>query len=245
MTRTMGLHLTGISSGYSTVRIVNEVSLVADLGKITAIIGPNGCGKSTLLRTVAGLLPLMAGRIELGGVDLSSWSITRRTQHGMSFVPQERTLFPGMTVQENLALGYWSKRKNRQLQAALATAYEALPDVHAWSKKKAGVLSGGQQRQVELARALMNEPTFMLLDEPTTGAAPEQVEGILLHLRRIADEMSVGVLLVEQNLPDALAVSDDVFSLVNGRNDQDGPAAMFQADLPAVVKRWMSGSGAP
>ncbi len=237
------LHLENVASGYGQVRIVNEITLTALAGMLTVIIGPNGSGKSTLLRTAAGLLPVDGGSITLGEHDLTRMTVAERTARGLSFVPQERSLFPTMSVHENMILGSWCSRRQGRAAEAIERAYAALPSVREWKSMHANILSGGQQRQVEVARALANEPTMLLLDEPTAGVAPTQVGEMLGYLRRLVDDWGVGVLLVEQNVPEALEVADHVYCLVNGRNDMDGPAAGFRGDLNAIVNRWMRSEG--
>ena len=237
------LHVERVVSGYGQTRIVNEISLSAEQGRLTVIIGPNGSGKSTLLRTAAGLLPVLEGAIVLGGHDLTAMSVAERTALGLSFVPQERSLFPTMTVHDNMVLGSWCSRRRGRAVEAVERAYEALPSVREWKGLHASVLSGGQQRQVEVARALANEPTMLLLDEPTAGVAPAQVGEMLRYLRRLVDDWGVGVLLVEQNVHEALEIADHVYCLVNGRNDMDGPASEFRGDLNAIVSRWMGTAG--
>lgn len=245
MSRVTGVELRveNLVSGYGSVRIVNGVSLSALPGRLTVIIGPNGCGKSTLLRSIAGLLPVMSGSVKLGEDDVTRWPMPRRTQSGMSFVPQERSLFPAMSVRENMILGSWCSRKSSSASENIAHALEAFPALKEWEGKHAASLSGGQQRQVEVARALVNNPSMLLLDEPTAGVAPAQVGDMLGHLRRLVDDWGVGVLLVEQNVPEALEVADYVYSLVNGRNDLEGPVEDFRRDLTEIVRRWMRSEG--
>jgi branched-chain amino acid transport system ATP-binding protein len=236
------LVLRDVIGGYGKAQILNGVTLAAQGGRLTTVIGPNGSGKSTAMRCAAGLLTITSGSVLLNDEDLTTAGIAERVSRGISFVPQERSLFPTMSVKDNITLGSWTRRRSKAARQAIDAAYESFPQVRQWANQTAGALSGGQQRVVELARALVSEPKILVLDEPTAGVAPAQVAEIMSHLRILVDERRVGILLVEQNVPEAIAVSDYVYGLVNGTNDIEGPAAELGADLEGLVRRWLVGS---
>jgi branched-chain amino acid transport system ATP-binding protein len=242
MSTTLDVH--GLVAGYGGLPIVNGVSLTAESGRVTVVIGPNGCGKSTTMRALGGLLPISGGHVRLVAneipTELGTMSASERLELGLSYVPQERTGFLDMTVHENLALGGWLWRRNRaELAPRLARVYEALPNLKKWRNRRMGLLSGGQQKLVELGRALVSTPRVILLDEPTAGVAPGAATELLELLREIAERDQVAVLMVEQNLEPALEAADHAYSLVAGRNSTEGPAGDVLDRLPEIVESWL------
>ena len=242
MSTTLDVH--GLVAGYGGLPIVNGVSLTAESGRVTVVIGPNGCGKSTTMRALGGLLPISGGHVRLVAneipTELGTMSASERLELGLSYVPQERTGFLDMTVHENLALGGWLWRRNRaELAPRLARVYEALPNLKKWRNRRMGLLSGGQQKLVELGRALVSTPQVILLDEPTAGVAPGAATELLELLREIAERDQVAVLMVEQNLGPALEAADHAYSLVAGRNSTEGPAGEVLDRLPEIVESWL------
>jgi len=238
------LQVRDLITGYGGLPIVNGVSLTAKPGQVTVVIGPNGCGKSTTMRAVSGLLPVTAGEVRLArngtGAGLETLSPSERLALGLSFVPQERTGFPDMTVHENLALGGWLwRRKRAELEPRLTRVYDALPKLREWRDRRMGLLSGGQQKLVELGRALVSTPSVILLDEPTAGVAPAAAEELLGLLREIAERDHVAVLMVEQNLEPALRAADHAYCLVAGRNSTEGEAADVLGRLEEIVESWL------
>lgn len=243
---TMGttLDVSGLVAGYGGLPIVNGVSLTAEAGRVTVVIGPNGCGKSTTMRALGGLLPTIGGHVRLLAnqtpTELGTMSPADRLALGLSYVPQERTGFLDMSVHENLKLGGWLWRRNRaELAPRLARVYEALPNLGKWRDRRMGLLSGGQQKLVELGRALVSTPRVIMLDEPTAGVAPGAATELLQLLRGIAERDQVAVLMVEQNLEPALEVADHAYSLVAGRNSTEGPAGDVLDRLPEIVESWL------
>ena len=238
------LQVRELVAGYGGLPIVNGVSLAAEPSRLTVVIGPNGCGKSTTMRALAGLLSADEGAVRLISGDsvteLEKLSPSQRLNHGLAFVPQERTGFPEMSVHENLALGGWLWRRDRsQLGSRMDSVYEHLPKLTEWRNKRMGLLSGGQQKLVELGRALVSRPSVIILDEPTAGLAPPAAEELLELLRQLAQGQGVTVLMVEQNLEPALRTADHAYCVVSGRNSTDGPAQEILGRLPEIVESWL------
>lgn len=240
-----GLRVDGLRVAYQRdAEIVRGVSLTVDPGTIAGVIGPNGAGKSTLLRGIAGLATVTGGRVTLDGTDLTSRPPRRLLESGLAFVPQEHTTFPEMTVEENLRLGGWIRRRQRPwLNGRIERVCEIFPALGSRLDQPAGSLSGGQQKMVEVGRCLISEPRVLLLDEPTAGLSPGMARQVYEQIRRLRDETRVSVLLVDQNVREALQLADHVYALAMGRNDTDGGAADVAGRLDDVVRGWMRRSG--
>ena len=216
-----------LHAGYGDVKILHGASITVEDGEIVTIIGPNGAGKSTLMKAVFGLVRPTAGRIPFLGEDVTGARPDALVRRGMAYVPQNQNVFPRLTVRENLELGAFIARGG--LDEALARVYELFPPLREKQKKKAGVLSGGEQQMVAIGRALMLSPKLLLLDEPTAGLAPLFARLILEKAREI-NAAGVGILLVEQNARAALAISHRAYVLTMGRNRAQGPARELLAD---------------
>lgn len=226
------LRIEGVTGGYGKIPIVRDVSLRAEPGKVVSIIGPNGAGKSTLLKVVSGVLHATAGKVIVDGHDLTNLPANRVARMGLAYVPQERNVFPTLTVHENLEMGGFILRGD--LSTRIRHLFELFPDLGAAERKKAGNLSGGQRNMLAMARALMLDPKVLLLDEPTAGLSPIYTDVVWQKVRAIA-ETGTAVVVVEQNVDRAIANSDWVYVLVAGQNRVEGTAAHLRAlDLPAI-----------
>jgi branched-chain amino acid transport system ATP-binding protein len=235
------LSLTGVVAGYGAGDILKGVDLTVEKGTITCLIGPNGAGKSTVLKTVSGLLHPREGTVVFDGDEIGRLSPKARVLRGIVHVPQERSLFPGMTVTDNLLLGGYLIRDAKVVRARLEQAWEAFPICRSRAAERAGSLSGGEQKQVELARTLILDPTLILLDEPSIGLDPRS-RGIVFESIRTLSASGRTVLLVEQNARSGLAASDFGAVLESGRVRLEATGANLLED-PEVARLYL-GAGA-
>lgn len=192
------LRITHINSFYGTSHIIHGLSLEIRDGELVSILGRNGAGKTTLLRSITGVNPPKSGTIELDGRDITQLKSHKRTHLGISYVPQGRQIIPDITVEENIRLAFLGK--GIKPNGMLDLAYDYFPALKDIARRKGGVLSGGQQQQLAIARALVQQPKLLLLDEPTEGLQPSVVEEIQNIVKRILDDRKCSVLLVEQRL---------------------------------------------
>ena len=210
-----------IVAGYGEVDILHGVSIIVKRGEMVAIIGPNGAGKSTLLKAVFGLLPLRGGTLLMDGVDVSGKQPDQLVRKGLGYVPQVENVFPSLTIQENLEMGAFVRRDG--MKQRLEAMYELFPDLPGRRGENAGKLSGGQRQMLALARALMLDPTVLLLDEPSAGLSPKMVHVIFERISAI-NKSGTAILLVEQNAREALSVCNRAYVLAMGTNRLEGEA---------------------
>lgn len=209
------LGVEGVSIGYGGSPVVRNVSLEVQAGEIVGLIGPNGAGKSTTLHALMGLVPLRDGEVKLDGRSLRGRSPEAIARSGMALVPEGRRLFGELTVEENLQLGLAARRKNGVAGDPLGDAYALFPILDEFRARPAGVLSGGQQQQLAIARALVAGPRVLLLDEPSLGLAPTVVDLVFSTLGTIRDR-GLAILLVEQRAQRTVALADRTHVLANG-----------------------------
>jgi branched-chain amino acid transport system ATP-binding protein len=209
------LELRELDVAYGGVAAVRGLSLSVAPGEIVGLIGPNGAGKSTTLHAVMGLVPARGGEIRLGDRSLRGRSPESIARSGVSLVPEGRRLFAELTVEENLRLGLAARAQSEGVAEDLAEVYELFPVCEEFRHRHAGALSGGQQQQLAIARALMAKPTILLLDEPSLGLSPTVVDVVFSTLRVIA-ERGIGVLLVEQRAQRTVALAARTHVLANG-----------------------------
>ncbi len=209
------LQVESVSIGYGGSPVVRDLSLELGAGEILGLIGPNGAGKSTTLHALMGLVPLRTGDVKLDGQSLRGRSPEAIARSGMALVPEGRRLFGELTVEENLQLGLAARRRNGVVGDPLGDAYGLFPILDEFRARPAGVLSGGQQQQLAIARALVAGPRVLLLDEPSLGLAPTVVDLVFSTLGTIRDR-GLAILLVEQRAQRTVALADRTHVLANG-----------------------------
>ena len=209
-----------MTAGYgSGPDIINSCSINVNKGEIVAILGPNGAGKSTAMKAMLGLLKLKSGSVIIDGKDISSLSPQDRVKSGISFVPQTKNVFPGLTVKENLEIGAFLR--NEDLNKIIDEIFSLFPILKEKSSQMVGELSGGQRQQVALGRALMIRPSVLMLDEPTAGVSPIVMDELFDHITKVK-ATNVAIIMVEQNAKQALSISDRGYVLVTGKNKFEG-----------------------
>jgi branched-chain amino acid transport system ATP-binding protein len=209
------LELDSLDVRHGAVHAVRGVSLTVDRGEIVGLIGPNGAGKSSTLHAIMGAVPVAGGDVRLHGGSVVGRRPEDIARAGVALVPEGRRIFAELSVEENLRLGL-AGRRNGDAQVALERTYELFPAVHAYRKRNAGALSGGQQQQLAIGRALVADPDVLLLDEPSLGLAPRVVDAVFDALQQIR-ERGIAVLLVEQRAQRTVAFADRSHVLANGR----------------------------
>ncbi len=213
---------------YKDLYILQGINVVARRAKITTVLGANGVGKSTLLKAVYGFLPPASGEVVLDGKSMIGIPTHERIRMGLSYVTQQPSVFPWMSVEENVELGAWTFRGDRaRIRRKIEENYVRFPVLKERRKSNAGTLSGGQQRMVELARTLMTEPRLILVDEPTAGLARTLTDEVYRMLADLRDKEGITIVLVDQEIRQALKIADYVYVLELGRNKFEGPAAEF------------------
>jgi branched-chain amino acid transport system ATP-binding protein len=222
------LSIDNLRSAYGRIEALHGVSLEVRSGEIVSLIGANGAGKTTLLCAISGVQPITAGSIRLQGRAIDRMPSHRRVALGITQVPEGRQLFAPLSVEDNLALGAWSRRAGNSIPE-LARIYELFPMLAARRTSPAGALSGGQQQMLAIGRALMARPRLLLLDEPSMGLAPILVDQTFEIIRKLKVE-GLTILLVEQNAFAALAIADRAYVLESGRVTASGSAAQIKVD---------------
>ena len=229
-----------IVAGYvDEIDILQDVSVDAEKDRITSVIGPNGSGKSTLVRVICGFLHPKAGTVTWDGTDLTGRSSHDMAGLGICYLPQERTVFPYLTVEQNIRLGAWTFRSDKaRIGRELERVYGLFPLMRERRRSKAGDLSGGMQKILEIARGMMIRPEILICDEPTVGLAPIIAKEVYDTIERLkADGLTI--LLVDQNVREAIRVGDHVYVLEVGQNKVSGTKSEFETNLHDMIKDWL------
>jgi branched-chain amino acid transport system ATP-binding protein len=224
MTDTAALEVKNVTAGYGETMVLDELSLSLAPGESISVIGRNGVGKSTLLATIMGHTTLHDGSIQLEGCDISATPSFQRVTMGIGYVPQEREIFPSLTVEENLNIGA------RPGEWTADTLFELFPNLIERRSNMGNQLSGGEQQMLAIARALMTNPRFLLMDEPSEGLAPVIVEELMRVMARLRDSGGMSMILVEQNTRVALDFSDRTVVMDRGHVTYDGDSEILRND---------------
>jgi branched-chain amino acid transport system ATP-binding protein len=233
------LELQDVVGGYGSITILNGVSFAIPRASITTVIGPNGAGKSTVFKAIFGLLKIASGRVLLDGKDVTGQRPRQMLAHGVSYVPQGRNIVPQLSVYHNLELGGITAPDQARVRERIEQVMGQFPMLREFRDRKAVELSGGQQKQLEVARALLLDPRLILIDEPSIGLSPVLVKEVFRTLQRLRDQ-GVTILMVEQNARSALAMSDFGIVLELGRTRMHDRAATLLAD-PRVGQLFLGG----
>ena len=226
-----------MTGGYGGADIISSCSINVNRGEIVTILGPNGAGKSTAMKAMLGLLNLKSGSVTLDGKDISKISPQDRVKQGISFVPQTRNVFAELTVRENLEIGGFLREEG--LDKMIENIYNLFPILSEKKSQIVGQLSGGQRQQVALGRALMSEPSVLMLDEPTAGVSPIVMDELFEHIIKVK-KTNVAIIMVEQNAKQALSISDRGYVLVTGQNKFEGSGKELLND-PEVRRSFLGG----
>ena len=226
------LECRGLAAGYGALAVVRDLDLRVEPGEVVALIGPNGAGKTTTLLTLSGELPAIAGEVVFRGA-LTKAPLFRRARRGMGFVTEERSVFMSLTAEENLRIAGVSR----------ADAVALFPELEPLMGRTAGLLSGGEQQMLTLARAVGRDPKLLLVDELSLGLAPVVVKRLLQMVRRVASEKTTGILLVEQHVRQALHIADRVYVMQRGRIVMSGTALEVHGRIDEIEATYLSARG--
>lgn len=226
-----------LSGGYGEVKVIENCNFNVNRGEIVSILGPNGAGKSSAMKAMLGMLKLESGTVVLDEKDISNLNTQDRIKLGISFVPQVNNIFTELTVNENLEMGAFTSSDD--IKDKIEEMYDLFPAIKEKKYQFAGELSGGQRQQVAIARALMSNPSILMLDEPTAGVSPVVMQEIFEHIIQIK-EKNIAILMVEQNANQALKISDRGYILVTGQNAYHGTGQELLND-PEIRKTFLGG----
>lgn len=236
MTETV-LAARNVVAGYLPgVDILHDCNFDLNRGELVGIIGPNGAGKSTLLKAMFGLVPVRSGGVSLHGTDITNWPAHELVRNGVGFVPQTENVFPSLTVNENLGMGGYQLAKS-EIASRIDGITELFPRLGERAKQRAGLLSGGERQMLAMGRALMMQPTVLLLDEPSAGLSPAYQGEVFENVKAI-NATGVSIVIVEQNAHRCLNISDRAYVLDQGENAYEGPGKALLSD-PKVIELYL------
>jgi len=234
------LELQDIYAGYQKLDILQGINLHVNKGEIVCVIGPNGAGKSTVFKAVYGLIPIRKGKAFFDGQDVTDFRPQQMLQAGISIVPQLRSVFPQMTVRENLEMGMYLEKDKSRVQRRINAIFDLFPRLAERSKQLAVTMSGGEQRMLEIGRALMFNPKLVLMDEPSAGLAPLITKMIFENILHLNKEIGLTVLMIEQNARRGLEISHRGYVLQLGKNAYQGISQSLLED-PIVRRSFLGG----
>ena len=234
------LEVRGLEGGYGAVQILYGIDMHVDEGEFVTIIGPNGCGKSTLIKTIFGIASYYSGDVEYRGQDVSGWRTDQLVNHWIAYVPQVDNVFPSLSVKENLQMG-GNALSNRVLNERIERAIDMFPDLRSREYDLAASLSGGERQMLAISRALISDPKFLLLDEPTAALSPLYQQQIIERIDSLR-EQGITILIVEQNARLSLARSDRGYIMANGKVVHSGDAQHILTD-PEIGEYFLGSTG--
>ena len=225
----MTVEIQEIDSFYGDLQVLRKVSLRVDEGEVVALLGPNGHGKSTLLKAIAGLHPPTSGSVRYRGEDISRASNEKIVQMGLAYIPEERHLFPYMTVLENLRLGAYNGKARRRINDNLGFVFALFPRLEERKDQMSSTLSGGESRMVAIGRGLMSDADFLMVDEPSIGLSPALKKAVFGSIRTINQERGISILIVEQEIEYALRLASRIYMMKKGQ-------ILFERDAADIEK---------
>jgi branched-chain amino acid transport system ATP-binding protein len=231
------LSLQSVSAGYGSFRALFDVSIDVEVGEAVGVIGPNGAGKTTLMRVISALIPITSGKMEFEGQSLAGLPAYRVVEHGIAHVPENRRLFPQLSVEDNLRMGAYIPSARRHYDERLEWVFDLFPRMKDRRAQLAGTLSGGEQQMCAIGRALMSKPKLLLMDEPSAGLAPLVVQQVFDLVRRIRTE-GLTVLIVEQNVQQVLEIVDRAYLIETGSIKLKGTSNELKNN-PLIRKAYM------
>jgi ABC-type branched-subunit amino acid transport system ATPase component len=234
------LEVKDIYAGYLDADILKGVSLEVYSGEIVCVIGPNGAGKSTIFKAVYGFIDIRRGEVLFDGRDITLTRPQEMLSSGIAIVPQLRSVFPQMTVRENLEMGMYLEKDRQQIKRRILDIFELFPRLEERENQRAGTMSGGEQRMLEIGRSLMLEPRLLLMDEPSAGLAPIVTKMIFEQVQHLNQELGLTILMIEQNARQGLEFSDRGYVLELGRNSYQGTGQAL-VDNPEVRRAFLGG----
>ena len=234
------LDVKGLEGGYGSVQILYGIDMHVNEGEFVTIIGPNGCGKSTFIKTIFGIASYYTGDVEYRGQDISGWRTDQLVNHGIAYVPQVDNVFPSLSVKENLQMG-GNTLSNSVLNERIERSIDMFPDLRSREYDLAAALSGGERQMLAISRALISDPKFLLLDEPTAALSPLYQQQIIERIDSLR-EGGITILIVEQNARLSLARSDRGYIMANGKIVHSGDAQNILTD-PEIGEYFLGSTG--
>lgn len=235
------LEVRDVTTGYSQVPVLEGVDLTVEEDEIVGMIGPNGAGKSTLFKTIMGYLHPWDGEVIFQGENISDISPSDIVKVGIGYVPQEENIFPNMTVKENLLMGAFTL-DDEEFESNYQEMLEVFPDLKEKTSQKVRTMSGGEQKMVAIARALITDPSFMMLDEPSAGLMPKYITDIYETIERIHETQSISILIIEQDVQTVLRYTDRTYVLRNGKNRVEAKSKEL-LETDDLKQAYLGGSG--